>query len=138
LKKGKKVPQVLFVCVHNAGRSQMAEAFFNHLVGGKAVAHSAGTEPASEVGLVVREAMAELGIDIPPDKKPRRLTLAMLDKADRVITMGCMEGVCPATFLITEDWQLADPYGKSLAELRPIRDTIKQRVEALLWEITAI
>ncbi|MBI2832514.1 MAG: arsenate reductase ArsC [Chloroflexi bacterium] len=127
---------VLFVCVHNSGRSQMAEAFFNHLAGGKALALSAGTQPAGRVNPVVVEAMREAGIDI-SHSKPKALTPEMIGQADRVVTMGCgAEAVCPATFVETEDWALEDPHGKSLERVRKIRDEIKARVTKLLGETT--
>ncbi len=124
--------KILFVCVHNSGRSQMAEAFFNQLAGSKATAISAGTNPATEISPEVAKAMLELGIDI-SHQKPKELTLEMMEGADRVITMGCgVEGVCPASFVLTEDWELADPHEKPVEEVRGIRDQIKERVEALL------
>ena len=123
---------VLFVCVGNSGRSQMAEAFFNNMVQNKIVAHSAGTLPASKVDQKVIKVMQELGIDI-SDKKPKLLTPFMLDNADRVITMGCgIEGVCPATWVEAEDWGLPDPKGEPIEEIRKIRDEIKLRVANLL------
>jgi arsenate reductase len=128
---------VLFVCVHNSGRSQMAEAFFNQLAKGKARAYSAGTQPADKVNPVVVEAIREVGIDI-SGKKPKALTMDMVEKADRMITMGCgaeAEAVCPASFIETEDWTLEDPRGKSLEQVRKIRDEIKKRVMKLLNEI---
>jgi len=128
---------VLFVCVHNSGRSQMAEAFFNHMAKGKARAFSAGTQPSDEVNPVVVEAMKEVGIDI-SDNKPRVLTMDMAEKADRMITMGCgteAEAVCPASFIETEDWALEDPEGKPLEQVRKIRDEIKERVIKLLNEL---
>ena len=128
---------ILFVCVHNSGRSQMAEAFFNKLAGGKAQALSAGTQPADEVNPVVVEAMREAGINI-SGNKPKVLTMDMVKKADRMITMGCgaeAEAVCPASFIETEDWALEDPKGKSLEQVRKIRDEIKERVIKLLNEI---
>ena len=128
---------VLFVCVHNSGRSQMAEAFFNQLAEGKAQAYSAGTQPADKVNPVVVEAMREVGIDI-SGNKPKALTMDMVEKADRMITMGCgaeAEAVCPASFIETEDWALEDPKGKSLEQVRKIRDEIKERVTKLLNEI---
>lgn len=94
---------VLFVCVHNSGRSQMAEAFFNRLAGGKARAVSAGTEPGEKVHPEVVQAMKEVGIDI-SGNRPKLLTEEMLAQANRVVTMGCMTGgVCPASFVETED-----------------------------------
>jgi protein-tyrosine-phosphatase len=128
---------VLFVCAHNSGRSQMAEAFFNKLAKGKAQALSAGTQPAGEVNPVVVEAMREAGINI-GGNKPKALTMDMVDKADRMITMGCgadAEAVCPASFIETEDWALEDPKGKSLEQVRKIRDEIKERVNTLVKEI---
>ena len=123
---------VLFVCVGNSGRSQMAEAFFNQAAGGKARAISAGTKPASAVDPQTIEVMREVGIDI-SGAKPKALTMEMLEQADRVVTMGCgVEGVCPASFVETEDWQLEDPKGKSLEDVRRIRDEIKTRVTRLL------
>ena len=123
---------VLFVCVGNSGRSQMAEAFFNQAAGGKARAISAGTKPASAVDPRTIEVMREAGIDISM-ARPKALTMEMLDQADRVVTMGCgVEGVCPASFVETEDWQLADPKGKPIEEVRRIRDEIKTRVTRLL------
>jgi arsenate reductase (thioredoxin) len=123
---------VLFVCVHNSGRSQMAEGFFNHLAGGRARAVSAGTNPADSVNPDVVEAMREVGIDI-SGNRPGPLTDEMLDGADKVVSMGCgVEGICPATFVETEDWQLEDPKGKSLAEIRRIRDEIGAKVAQML------
>jgi len=123
---------VLFVCVGNSGRSQMAEAFFNQAAGSKARAISAGTKPAGAVDPRTIEVMREVGIDISA-ARPKALTMEMLEQADRVVTMGCgAEGVCPASFVETEDWQLEDPKGKSLEEVRRIRDEIKTRVTRLL------
>ncbi len=129
--------KVLFVCVHNSARSQMAEAFFNRLAKGKARAESGGTSPASQVNPVAVQAMREVGIDI-SKQKPRLLTIEMLEKADRVITMGCgadVEAVCPASFVTTEHWELADPEGKTLEEVRKIRYEIRATIEALAKEI---
>ena len=128
---------ILFVCVHNSGRSQIAEAFFNKLAKGKAMAYSAGTQPADKVNPVVVEAMREVGIDI-GGNKPKALTMDMVEKADRMITMGCgaeAEAVCPASFIETEDWALEDPKGKSIEQVRKIRDEIKERVIRLLNEL---
>jgi arsenate reductase len=123
---------VLFVCVGNAGRSQMAEALFNQAAGGKARAISAGTRPAEAIDPRAVQAMQEIGIDI-SGNKPKTLTMEMLEQADRVITMGCgVEGVCPASFVETEDWQLEDPKGKPIGEVRRIRDEIRARVLRLL------
>ena len=128
---------ILFVCVHNSGRSQMAEAFFNNLAGGKE-ALSAGTQPADKVNPVVVEVMKEVDMDI-SGKKPKMLTIDMVEKSERMITMGCgaeAEAVCPASFIETEDWALEDPKGKSLDQVRKIRDEIKERVTRLVIEIT--
>lgn len=125
----------LFVCVHNSGRSQMAEALCNHLSGGMATAESAGTEPGERINPNAVDVMAELGIDI-AGAKPKLITQEMVDLADRVITMGCaVEESCPALFLPNvEDWALEDPAGKPLAKVREIRDEIAARVKALLDE----
>lgn len=131
---------ILFVCVHNAGRSQMAEAFFNLLAKGKARGLSAGTQPADKVNPVVAEAMREVGIDI-SGNRPKILTTEMIEKADRMITMGCgadAEGLCPAGFIQTEDWALDDPKGQSLEKVRKIRDEVKSRVTKLLTEISQV
>jgi len=110
----------------------MAEAFFNHYAAGKAEAFSAGTRPASHVDRTVAQAMRELGIDI-SYKRPKVLTSEMLDSADRVVTMGCgVEGVCPAAFVPSEDWQLEDPEGKPIEKVREIRDEIEAKVKKLI------
>ena len=127
--------KILFVCVHNAGRSQMAEAFFNQMVKGEAESSSAGTQPADKVNPTVVEAMREVSIDI-SHRKPKMLTFEMLKAVDRVITMGCgVEGVCPASLVPTEDWQLEDPEGKPIEQVRQIRDEVKARVEGLIKEL---
>ena len=127
--------KVLFVCVHNAGRSQMAEAFFNLKAKDGITAESAGTKPASEVNTVVVQAMAEIGIDITANK-PRLLTLETIEDSERVITMGCgVEESCPASFVPTEDWELDDPAGQPIEKVRQIRDEIKARVQQLLREL---
>jgi protein-tyrosine-phosphatase len=135
----KNVKTVVFVCVHNSGRSQIAEAFFNQMAKGKAIAFSAGTQPGDKVNPVVVEAMKEIGIDI-SGNKPKMLTLEIIEKADKMITMGCGDdagGLCPAGFVETEDWALEDPLGKPISEVRIIRDEIKRRVSDLLAEIIA-
>ncbi|MBI2869749.1 MAG: metalloregulator ArsR/SmtB family transcription factor [Chloroflexi bacterium] len=124
---------VLFVCVHNSGRSQMAEALFNSLAGGRARAISAGSQPAARVNPVVAAAMLEEGIDISRNK-PKLLTLDMMEGVDKVVTMGC-ENSCPLTTAETEDWALADPEGKPLAEVRQIRSEIKARVTKLVEQM---
>jgi len=124
---------ILFVCVHNSGRSKMAEAFFNKLTGGKARALSAGTQPADKVNPTVVEAMKEVDIDI--RSRPKMLTVDMVEKADKMITMGCgaeAEAVCPASFIETEDWALEDPKEKSLQQVRKIRDQIQTKVVDLI------
>ena len=128
---------VLFVCVHNAGRSQMAEAFMNELSRGKIRALSAGTKPADVVNPVVIDAMREVGIEI-SGKKPAMLTMGLIEQADKMITMGCgddTEAVCPASFIEAEDWALDDPAGKDLPAVRVIRDEIKTRVEKLIKDM---
>ncbi|MBN1368429.1 MAG: arsenate reductase ArsC [Dehalococcoidales bacterium] len=121
---------VLFICVHNSGRSQMAEAFFNGLAVGKARAISAGSQPADKVSPVAVEAMREVGIDISRNK-PKLLTLEMMEGIEKAITMGCEE-TCPVTTVETEDWGLEDPKDKPIEEVRLIRDKIKRRVENLI------
>jgi protein-tyrosine-phosphatase len=112
----------------------MAEAFYNHYAAGKAEAISAGTRPASHVDQTVVKAMAEIGIDI-SHKRPKILTSEMLDGTDKIITMGCgSENVCPATFVLTEDWQLEDPEGKSIEKVREIRDEIEAKIKQLIRE----
>jgi len=110
------------------------------MANGKALALSAGTQPGDKVHPVVIEAMRETGIDI-SDNKPKMLTLEMTEKSDRMITMGCgadAGGLCPASFIESEDWALEDPKDKSLVQVRLIRDEIKQRVAKLVEEITAV
>jgi arsenate reductase len=110
----------------------MAEAFFNQAAGGKVRAISAGTHPADAIDPTAVLAMQEMDIDI-SGNKPKVLTMEMLEQADRVVTMGCgVEGVCPASFVETEDWQLEDPKGKPIGEVRRIRDEIRARVLRLL------
>ena len=126
---------VLFVCVSNSGRSQMAEAFFNHLAKGKARAISAGTEPAPAVSSTAIEAMGEVGIDISTNK-PKALTPEMIDQASMVITMGCgAEAACPASWVETRDWALEDPKDRPIGKVREIRDEIRARVIELLKEM---
>jgi arsenate reductase len=126
---------VLFVCVGNAGRSQMAEAFFNHLAGEKAKASSAGTDPANIIDPTVVQVMKEVTIDI-SSNRPKKLTAEMLTQADKVITMGCgTENICPASFVETEDWELEDPKSQNIEKIREIRDQIKTRVEKLIKEM---
>jgi arsenate reductase (thioredoxin) len=128
------VQRILFVCVHNAGRSVMAEAFFNALADGRGEAQSAGTIPGEAPHPEVVDAMREVGIDV-ARHRGRLLTDEMVRSADRVITMGCAvdEGVCPAIlYADVEDWGLLDPNGQSPERVREIRDEIRRRVSALL------
>ncbi len=127
--------KILFICVHNSGRSQMAEAFLNRLSQGKAIATSAGTEPGEQVNPTVVAAMREIGIDLSAGT-PKSLTFEMLDGVDRVITMGCgASNVCPASFVPSEDWELEDPEGKPIEKVRQIRDEVEVRVRALLKDL---
>ena len=127
-------PTVLFVCIHNAGRSQIAEALFNAYAGGAATAISAGVEPVKALNLSVIASMRDAGYDI-RDQHPKLLTDEMIDTADRVITMGCMDDpACPAV-LAEEDWGLDDPSGAPAPKVREIRDEIARRVRKLLREM---
>ena len=127
-------PIVLFLCVHNAGRSQMALGWFNHLAGDRAVAWSGGSEPGTEINPAAVAAMAEVGIDITAEF-PKPWTEEIIRAADVVITMGCGDA-CPLyPGKRYEDWELDDPAGQDLAAVRPIRDEIRHRVEALLDEV---
>jgi arsenate reductase (thioredoxin) len=127
-------PSVLFVCIHNAGRSQMAAAFLTHLSAGAVEVRSAGSEPADQVNPAAVQAMAEVGIDIATEK-PKILTDQAVRESDVVITMGCGDS-CPFYWgKRYEDWVLDDPAGKDLAAVRPIRDEIRRRVEALLDDL---
>ena len=125
---------VLFICIHNAGRSQMAEAFFNRLSEGRHRGISAGSRPAETVNPVVVQAMKEVGFDI-SDKKPKRLSKEMILEADLAITMGCGEDACPVVPNELRDWQIDDPHGKPIEEVRVIRDEIQRRVKALVKEL---
>ncbi|MGG7509716.1 arsenate reductase ArsC [Plantibacter sp. YIM 135249] len=127
-------PSVLFVCVHNAGRSQMAAGFLAALAGDRVEVLSAGSEPKHEINPVAVAAMAEVGIDI-ANNIPKVLTTEAVRDSDVVITMGCGDA-CPIfPGKRYEDWALEDPAGQDLESVRPIRDEIKARVEALLVEI---
>jgi protein-tyrosine-phosphatase len=130
------VPTVLFLCVHNAGRSQMALGWFDHLAEGRAVAYSAGSEPADRLNPTAVAAMAEVGIDI-SHHRPKTWTTAVLEQADVVITMGCGD-TCPyVPGTRYEDWPLDDPAGQPLEAVRPIRDQIRTRVEQLLADLVS-
>src|SRR4249919_905488 len=127
-------PSVLFVCVHNAGRSQMGAAFLSHLAAGSIEVRSAGSAPADQINPAVVQAMAEVGIDIAAEK-PKILTDQAVRESDVVITMGCGD-TCPFyPGKRYEDWVLDDPAGKDVATVRPIRDEIRRRVEALLDDL---
>ena len=123
--------KVLFVCVENACRSQMAEAFLNKLAKGQAVAVSAGAKPASKVDAKAVEVMKEIGIDI-TKQRPKALTMKMVEEADVVITMGCGADVCPVVPKRVEEWKIEDPAGKPIAKFREVRNEIKKRVEKLV------
>lgn len=124
-------PSVLFVCVHNAGRSQMAAAFLTHLAGDKVEVRSAGSAPADSINPAVVEALKEVGIDI-SNEQPKVLTTSAVEQSDVVITMGCGDA-CPffpgKRYL---DWVLEDPAGQGVADVRPIREQIRNLVEELI------
>jgi arsenate reductase len=130
------IPEVLFVCTHNAGRSQMAAALLGHHAAGRVHVTSAGSQPASQLNPAVVQAMAEIGLDISREF-PKPLTADKVKAADVVITMGCGDA-CPIypgrRYL---DWDLPDPAGLDLQAIRPIRDDIDRRVRKLLAELTA-
>ena len=129
-------PSVLFVCVHNAGRSQMAAAFLTHLAGDRIEVRSAGSSPAKSINPSVVEALKEVGIDI-SNEQPKVLTTSAVEQSDVVITMGCGDA-CPffpgKRYL---DWVLPDPAGQGVAFVRPIRDQIKKLVEELIPTLTS-
>lgn len=124
---------VLFICVHNASRSQMAEAFFNRMAEGKARAVSAGSQPADQVNPVAVQAMREVGLDISRNK-PKPLTFEMMEGVDLAVTMGCGD-VCPMTTEQTDDWEMEDPKHKPIERVRIIRDDMKARVSELIREM---
>jgi len=130
------IPEVLFVCVHNAGRSQMAAALLDHHARGTVAVRSAGSAPAETINPAVREVMAEIGIDLSREV-PKKLTTDAVQASDVVITMGCGDA-CPVfpgkRYL---DWDLTDPAGRPVEDVRPIRDDIDRRVRELLAELTA-
>jgi arsenate reductase len=127
-------PEVLFVCVHNAGRSQMAAAFLRHYGGDRVVVRSAGSMPAAQVNPGVVASLHEVGIEL-VDAVPKKLTDAAVQESDVVITMGCGDS-CPIypgkRYL---DWELEDPAGKSVEDIRPIREDIDRRVQGLLADL---
>ena len=128
------VPEVLFVCVHNAGRSQMAAALLDHHAHGRVQVRSAGSAPANEINPAVRAAMDEIGLDLSKEF-PKKLTTDAVEAADVVITMGCGDA-CPVfpgkRYL---DWNLPDPAGKGVDAVRPIRDEIDRRVRDLVQQL---
>jgi protein-tyrosine-phosphatase len=129
-------PSVLFVCVHNAGRSQMAAAFLTHLAGDRVEVRSAGSAPADSINPAVVDALKEVGIDI-SNEQPKVLTTSAVEQSDVVITMGCGDA-CPffpgKRYL---DWVLPDPAGQGVGDVRPIRDQIKKLVEELIPTLTS-
>jgi arsenate reductase len=127
-------PSVLFVCVHNAGRSQMAAGWLRHLAGDKVEVRSAGSAPGRTINPAAVEAMAEVGIDI-THQTPKLLEYETAQHSDVIITMGCGDA-CPIfPGKRYEDWKLEDPAGKGVEAVRPIRDEIKTRIEALLADL---
>jgi len=127
-------PTILFVCVHNAGRSQMAAGYAQALGGDRVEVRSAGSEPKDQINPVAIQAMAEVGIDI-AGNQPKVLTTDAVRESDAVITMGCGDA-CPVfPGKRYEDWDLTDPAGRGIDEVRPIRDEIGRRVQALLTEL---
>jgi protein-tyrosine-phosphatase len=131
----KDVPEVLFVCVHNSGRSQMAAGLLNKLANGRVGVRTAGSDPAEEINPAVVEAMSEVGVDL-SEEFPKPLTDEFVAAADAVVTMGCGDA-CPIyPGKRYEDWELEDPAGKDLATVRRIRDELEGRVRALLPELS--
>ena len=129
-----QTPSVLFVCVHNAGRSQMAAGWLRHLAGDRVEVLSAGSMPAEQINPVAVEAMAEAGIDITAEE-PKVLTTEAVQDSDVVITMGCGDA-CPFfPGKRYEDWKLDDPAGQGIEAVRPIRDEIRSRIETLISEL---
>ena len=128
-------PSVLFVCVHNAGRSQIAAGWLRHLAGDTVQVRSAGSEPADRINPAAVQAMREVGIDI-TDQTPTKLTWDAAEESDVIVTMGCGDA-CPVfPGKRYEDWTLDDPAGKGIDAIRPIRDEIERRVRALLDDLT--
>ena len=128
-------PMVLFVCLHNAGRSQMAAAFFNRDAGGRAMGESAGTTPGERVHAAVVEVMREVGVDL-AEARPKALTDDLQRAADRAVTMGCGDA-CPLVRAPVTDWALPDPKNMPIERVREVRDEIERRVRALLAELGA-
>lgn len=126
-------PRVLFVCVHNAGRSQMALAFFERFAGDTAVCDSAGSEPASEIHPIVRDAMRELGYRV--TRKPQRMTATMVADADLVIDLGCGDAIPTVPGVRRVTWRIKDPDGRPLTEVRAIRDQLRSRARDLAADL---
>jgi arsenate reductase len=127
-------PSVLFLCTHNAGRSQMAMGFLKHLAGGQVSVYSGGSEPADKINAAAVAAMAEVGIDI-AHEHPKRWTDDVVQRADVIVTMGCGD-VCPyVPGKRHENWELADPAGLGVDRVRPIRDAIESRVRQLIHQL---
>lgn len=138
VRETQRVKRVLFVCIGNSGRSQMAEAFAKRLGAGVIQAESAGTHPAWDLNSTVVEVMSEIGYDM-AGQHPKLATFDMMKSADQVISMGCgvnTEAVCPASLVPTEDWSIEDPEGKQIEQVRVIRDEIKTRVEGLITRMS--
>jgi arsenate reductase len=129
IKADRARPRVLFVCVHNAGRSQMAQAFFERAVGDAAVAESAGSQPAEEIHPQVRKAMAELGFRI--TRRPKQVTATMVEDADLVVDMGCGDAIPNVAGVRRVSWPVRDPSDRSMEEVRRIRDDIAGRTARL-------
>ena len=131
------IKKVLFVCVENAGRSQIAEAFANKYGKDRIIASSAGNKPADKVNPIVVQVMKEKGIDISTNT-PKLLTFQMAQESDLIVTMGCNDqGICPGPFFKpTIEWNLEDPKGKPIEKVREIRDQIERNVEELISELT--
>jgi len=129
-------PSVLFVCVHNAGRSQMAQGWLTHLASDRVEVRSAGSAPGERINAVAAEAMREVGIDI-TDEHPKVLTVQAVQDSDVVITMGCGD-TCPIfPGKRYEDWELTDPAGQGIEVVRQVRDEIRDRIDTLLGELLA-
>ena len=129
-------PSVLFVCVHNAGRSQMAQGWLTHLAHDRVEVRSAGSAPGERINPVAAEAMREVGIDI-TDEHPKVLTVQAVQDSDVVITMGCGD-TCPIfPGKRYEDWELTDPAGQGIEVVRQVRDEIRDRIDTLLGELLA-
>lgn len=126
--------RVLFVCVENACRSQMAEGFLKAMAGDKISAKSAGNMPSERVNSLAVQVMKEVGIDI-SGHKPKMITAEMIQEADRVILMGCGGNACPIVPKQVEDWQIEDPAGKGIEKFREVRDIIREKVRKLIDEM---